>query len=73
MRRDRDLLALEVKTNSRFRGQLARGLRAVADLPRVVRRVLVYGGRRVLRTEDGIDVWPVERLTEALAAEELWP
>lgn len=37
-------------------------------LDRVVRRILIYGGDRVLRTEEGLDVWPVARLLEALAA-----
>ena len=30
-------------------------------LPRVRRRVLVYGGRRSFRSEDGIEVWPLSR------------
>lgn len=73
LRRGRDHLALEVKAGTRFsRDQLA-GLRAIADLPRLARRVLVYRGDRSLRTEDGIDVWPVSRLVSALAEGALWP
>ncbi len=66
-------LALEVKAQSRFSPRQLSGLRAIADLPRVARRVLVYLGDRPLRTEDGIDVWPLERFLEAVADDALWP
>jgi hypothetical protein len=33
----------------------------------------VYLGDRELRTEDGIEVWPLERLNAALADASLWP
>lgn len=49
------------------------GLRAVAELPGIVRRVLVYGGRRSFSTQDGIDVWSVERLHRTLAEDTCWP
>lgn len=73
LRRGRDLIAIEVKAAYRFSESLLRGLRAIADLPRVARRVLAYGGRRALRTSDGIDVWPIERVAQAIASNELWP
>lgn len=73
LRRGRDLLAIEVKHQPRFSPPLLRGLRAAADLPRVVRRVLVYRGRQTLETDDGIEVWPVDRLAEAVAQGSLWP
>lgn len=49
------------------------GLRAVARLPGLRRRALIYRGDRALRTEDGIEVWPVATFLDALAAGELWP
>lgn len=73
LRRGRELLAIEVKHQSRFSVGLLKGLRAIADLPRLARRVLVYRGHQVLRTEDGVEVWPVERLLSALADGALWP
>jgi predicted AAA+ superfamily ATPase len=73
LRKGRDLLALEVKAADRFSRSHLRGLRAVADLPRVSRRVLLYTGTRSMRTEDGIEVWPVGRFLEALATDALWP
>ena len=44
-----------------------------ASSPGVVRRVLVYRGTRSLKTEDGIEVWPLERFDATVAASRLWP
>jgi uncharacterized protein len=73
LRRGREYLALEVKAQSRFSTPQLSGLRAIADLPRLVRRVLVYLGDRRLKTEDGIDVWPLNTLLTAIAEHHLWP
>ncbi|MBM3358522.1 MAG: ATP-binding protein [Betaproteobacteria bacterium] len=73
LRRGREYLALEVKAQSRFSTPQLSGLRAIAELPRIARRVLVYLGERRLRTEDGIEVWPLDLLLEKLAEGRLWP
>jgi predicted AAA+ superfamily ATPase len=73
LRRGRDFLAVEVKAQPRFSTPQLAGLRAISDLPRVTRRVLVYLGDRQLRTEDGIDVWPLDRFAVAVADRSLWP
>ena len=73
LRRGRDSLALEIKAQSRFSTPQLSGLRAITDLPRLVRRVLVYLGDRRLKTEDGIEVWPLEALLTAIAGNSLWP
>ena len=73
LRRGRDRLAIEVKHAARYADPMLGGLRALSDLPRLARRVLVYRGRQVLKTADGIDVWPFERLVEAVATQTLWP
>jgi predicted AAA+ superfamily ATPase len=73
LRRGRDFLAIEVKAQTRFSPQELTGLRAIAELPRMARRLLVYLGDRDLRTEDGIEVWPLERFNAALADASLWP
>lgn len=73
LRRGRDHLAIEVKHQTRMGPELLPGLRAIADLPRLRRRIVVYCGARTLRTDDGIDVWPFERLVEAVATDTLWP
>lgn len=73
LRRGREYLALEVKHQSRSGPELVTGLRAIAGLPKLARRIAVYRGRQALRTEDGIDIWPFERLVEAVAGHSLWP
>ena len=71
--RDREHLAIEVKATERYNTAMLKGLRAVADLPRLARRILAYRGQRAFRTEDGIDVWPLANLHHALQTDELWP
>lgn len=73
LRRARDYLALEVKAQARFSSAQLSGLRAIADLPRLTRRILVYLGENRLRTDDGIEVWPLEFLLAELAEDRLWP
>jgi len=73
LRRGREHLAIEVKAQTRYSTPQLAGLRAIADLPRLARRVLVYLGRERLRTGDGIDVWPLEVWLEAVATGGLWP
>jgi len=73
LRRGREHLALEVKAQSRHSTSQLTGLRAIAELPHLVRRVLVYLGDRSLRTTDGIEVWPLGRFLRAVADGTLWP
>ena len=73
LRRGDELVAIEVKSQPRYHTGMFPGLRAVADLPGVVRRVLVYGGRRSFRTQDGVEVWSFARLHRALAEDAVWP
>lgn len=73
LRRGRELIALEVKSATRYSGAALDGLRAIAELPRVVRRVLIYRGVHNLETPDGIEIWTVPRLTEVLESQTLWP
>lgn len=65
-------LALEVKSSPRIGSAHLAGLRAVADLRSVKRRILVYPGRLARRTEDGIEIWPLATLVERLEAGTLW-
>ncbi|MGH7556410.1 MAG: ATP-binding protein [Gemmatimonadota bacterium] len=73
LRRGAELCALEVRSARRYNVQHLAGLRAVADLPKLRRRVLIHRGDRPFRTEDGIDVWPVSTFLGALEAGEIWP
>ena len=73
LRRGREVVAIEVKSQPRYHTGMLPGLRAVAELPDIARRVLVYGGKRSFQTGDGIDVWSTDRLQQALADHTLWP
>ena len=68
-----ELAAIVVKSQPRYHTGLLPGLRAIAELSGMVRRILVYGGERSFRTGDGIDVWSTARLQQALAEDSLWP
>ena len=73
LRRGRDWLAIEAKSGTGAGPDELRGLRAIEGLKGLRRRLLVYRGQRRLRTADGIDVWPVAALLEALVENDLWP
>ncbi|MBI2616194.1 MAG: DUF4143 domain-containing protein, partial [Gemmatimonadetes bacterium] len=73
LRRGREYLALEVKSAGRFQPNMASGLRAIGDLPRLVRRLIVYAGQRKLSLEGGIEVWPHATFAAALTSGRLWP
>jgi uncharacterized protein len=71
--RDSEHCALEIKAATRVGPQHLTGLRAIAPLPGLRRRVLVHQGERPGRTEDGIELWPIATLLETLRADRLWP
>ena len=71
--RGAELLALEVKSSKRFSRSWLSGLKAIGELDRVVRRVIVYLGAERLRTDEGIEAWPLELFLEQLEAGSLWP
>ncbi len=71
--RDAEHCALEVKASTSVQSQHLAGLRAIAPLPGIRRRVLVHQGERPGRTEDGIELWPIATLLDALRAGSLWP
>lgn len=73
LRRGNELCAVEVKAGRSVQPQHMVGLRAIAELPGLRRRVLVHRGDRPTRTEDGIDAWPVATFLEALESDRLWP
>jgi predicted AAA+ superfamily ATPase len=73
LQRGGEHLAIEVKAGTRFAPTLLSGLKAIGDLPRLARRILVYTGTRELRTPEGIEVWPLAKLLTALAEGTLWP
>jgi len=68
-----EFVAIETKSGVHFAESWCRGLRAIADLKGLRRRLLVYPEGPVLRTEDGIEVLPFRAFAEMLARNALWP
>jgi len=66
LRRGSEYVAIEVKAGRTVSRDATRGLRAVADLPGLRRRLLVYGGERRLVTPGGVEVLPVGDLLALL-------
>ncbi len=72
LRRDSTSLAIEVKSTKRYSTKLVRGLRSIGNLPGLKKRILVYDGELTFQTEDGINVWTVDKFLAAMANEGLW-
>jgi predicted AAA+ superfamily ATPase len=70
--RGNDLIAVEAKSGQTFTDTWCKGLRAVAQLKGLCRRIIVYPRGPVLRTEDGIDVFPFQHFSDLLAGNSLW-
>jgi len=66
-----DLIAVEAKSGNTFADTWCKGLRAVAQRKGLYRRIIVYPRGPVLRTEDGIDVFPFQHFTDLLAGNSL--
>ncbi|WP_419925748.1 ATP-binding protein [Candidatus Poriferisocius sp.] len=71
--RDGEHLAIEIKAAARYNAAMLKGLRAIAALPGLARRILIYNGPHEFQTEDGIHVWPLDHFHDALASDRLWP
>jgi predicted AAA+ superfamily ATPase len=65
-------LALEAKSAPKVQDKHLKGLRAIAPLPGLHRRLVVYTGDRGQRTPDGIDLWPVATFLKHLRDGTLW-
>ena len=72
LRLNSSLLALEVKSSRRFNTRLLKGLRTIADLPNLEKRILVYRGEMSFRTDDGIHVWTVNDFIDRLHTKRIW-
>ncbi|MBM4398359.1 MAG: ATP-binding protein [Deltaproteobacteria bacterium] len=73
LRRGSDLLAVEAKAGIAARPADLTGLRAIAGLRGLVRRVIVCTAERPRLTEDGIEVLPVADFLDQVQAGRLWP
>ncbi len=71
MRRGKSFVAIEVKTTTNPGPSHFAGLRAVADLAGLERRVLVHMGERPFNTPDGIEALPVMQFAREVSSGQL--
>jgi len=68
----KELVAVEVKSGNTYTESWCQGLRVVAQLKGLRRRIIVYPRGPVLQTKDGIEVMPLHQFAGLLAADLLW-
>jgi len=66
-----ELVAIEVKPGKNFAEAWCKGLRAVAQLKGLRRRIIVYPRGPVLRTKDDIEVLPFQQFADRLSGNSL--
>jgi predicted AAA+ superfamily ATPase len=66
-----EFVAVEVKSGNTFTETWCKGLRAVSQLEGLRRRIIVYPRGPILRTRDGIDVFPFQHFADQLAGNSL--
>jgi len=66
-----ELVAVEIKSGNTFAEGWCKGLRAIAQLEGLRRRIIVYPRGPVLRTKDGIEVIPFQHFADQLAGNSL--
>lgn len=67
------IAAVEAKSGRQFQDHWCKGLRAIAALKGLARRIVVYPRGPRLQTADGIEVMPFNCFCDLLARGELWP
>ena len=73
LQRGNEHVAIEVKATRRLDPALLGGLRAIGELSGIVRRILVYLGSLERVTEDGVEIWPLQKFVERLGENAIWP
>lgn len=72
-KRTGEYVAIEVNSGGTFAESWCRGLRVLAALPGLCRRIVVYPEGPELRTADGIEILPFSQFSNLLATNALWP
>jgi predicted AAA+ superfamily ATPase len=71
LRHDGGFTGIEVKSSVNFTRFMLKGLQALKNLPGLKKRILVYRGSRIMKTEEGILVLPFESFCRMLETGEL--
>jgi len=72
IKRGADLMAIEVKSGPRFSESWCKGLRAIAKLKRLRRRLIVCPTCQTMKTKDGIEVLSFDSFCRQLEKDKLW-
>ncbi len=72
LKRGEDFVAIEVKSGNTFAEAWCKGLRALAGLKGLRRRMVVYPEGPELQTADGIEVFSFSRFSNLLAEDAVW-
>ncbi len=60
LKRGEELIAIEAKAKNDVSSQDYKGLKAIGELPGVKRRIVVYLGKTIRKTQEGIEIWPFD-------------
>jgi len=60
-------IAIEAKSGKNFTQSWCKGLRAISALKGLTRRIVVYPQGPILKTEDGIDIYPFQHFADLLS------
>ncbi|MCY4321022.1 MAG: ATP-binding protein, partial [Bdellovibrionaceae bacterium] len=60
LKRGKELIAIEVKAKTDVSSRDYKGLKAIGELANVKRRVVVYMGKFIRKTEEGVEIWPFD-------------
>ncbi|MBI4583677.1 MAG: ATP-binding protein [Planctomycetes bacterium] len=72
LKKNGELLAIEVKSSKTLDSSDFAGLKAIESLKGLKKRILLYGGERQLKTSEGVEVWPMALFQQRLAENKLW-
>ena len=72
LEKEQRILAIEVKSALQLHKSHFKGLRAIANLPGLHARIMLYPGESRQKTEDGIQVIPLSDVLKELASGDLW-
>ena len=71
VQRGNQFIAIEVKAKEALTSRDFKGLKAIAELSGLQRRVVVFLGERPFRTDDGIEAMPVRYFLDALESSQI--
>ena len=63
---DRGLIAIEVKSNTQVSSKDYKGLKAIGKLSSVKKRILIYLGKDIRKTKEGIEIWPFDTFYKSI-------